>query len=169
MPTGNLLVAARQVEIAASLDPVPQLILDVGCGYGKYGVLLREYIDGLPEVHGVEMWEQYVAPFRLRGIYDQLSVGNALAIPALVLDQYDLINMGDVIEHMDKDAALEFLARCRGRVLINTPVDFFHNGDGLPPTEDHVSHWTEQDFRDTGRVEHYEQYLGGHIVLLGMQ
>jgi hypothetical protein len=48
MPTGNLLVAERTVVIAAQIRPVPTKVLDVGCGYGKYGVLLREYIDGLP-------------------------------------------------------------------------------------------------------------------------
>lgn len=167
MPTGNLLVAEQHVAIAARIRPTPRTVLDVGCGYGKYGVLLREYLDGLPRVDGIEMWEPYVAPHHLLGIYDNLTVGDALGLSEEFLADYDLVNMADVIEHMDKAGALAFLGRCSRWVLINTPVDWFHNGDGLPPTEDHVSHWTHEDFSATGRIRHYEEYVGGHIVLLG--
>jgi 2-polyprenyl-3-methyl-5-hydroxy-6-metoxy-1,4-benzoquinol methylase len=167
MPTGNLAVAVRHIEIAASIRPVPKRVLDIGCGYGKYGVLLREYLDGLPRVDGVEAWQPYVKPHRLVGIYDDLYVTDALTLTEVFLDAYDLVNMADVIEHMEKQAGIDFLARCRGHVLLNTPVAFFHNGEGLPPTEDHVSHWTYDDFHATGRLQHHEEFIGGHIALLG--
>jgi len=167
MPTGHLWVAARHVEFAIEITPPPLRVLDIGCGFGKYGVLLREYISTHPQIDGCEAWEGYVEPMRLRGIYSELHVCDALDLPTEVLDRYDLINMGDVIEHMRKKPALEFLTRCKGHVLINTPVDFFHNPADLPHTEEHVSHWTLADFQSTGRLIRHEEYLGGHLALLG--
>ena len=67
MPSGVLLVAERTVTLAGTIQPTPQRILDVGAGYGKHGVLLREYLDPTPTVHGVEAWEPYVKAHRLEG------------------------------------------------------------------------------------------------------
>lgn len=168
MPTGVLLVAERAVTVAGQIKPTPQYILDVGCGYGKYGVLLREYLDPTPQIHGIELWEPYVEPHRLRGIYDHLRVGDALLLPQPVLDNFDMVMMGDVIEHMPKEDALAFLGRVKGSQVIVTPVVYFQAGnDSLPPTECHVSHWTRQDFEDTGRLEHYEESYGAIVARLG--
>lgn len=166
MPTGVLLAAERAVTMAGTITPTPKLVLDVGCGYGKYGVLLREYLDPTPQVHGVEMWVPYVGDHRLAGIYDMLMVGDALELPADKLAQYDMVMMGDVIEHMEKDAALQFLSRCTGWVVIATPVIFFETHGDLPPTEAHVSHWDRTDFESTGRLEHYEEMYGCIIARL---
>jgi hypothetical protein len=74
--------------------------------------------------------------------------------------------MGDVIEHMPKPDALAFLDRCPGWVVIATPVDHFDTGEGLPPTEAHVSHWTVADFAATGRLDRHEESYGALIVRL---
>lgn len=170
MPTGVLLAAERAVTMAGTITPTPKLVLDVGCGYGKYGVLLREYLDPTPEVHGVEAWEPYVEPHRLRGIYDHLYVGDALQLPWSVIRSYDLVMMGDVIEHMPKDEAMNFLSRCKGWVVVATPVHFFEtHGDDLPPTEAHVSHWARTDFEETGRLQHYEESYGCIVARLSPQ
>ena len=71
MPTSVLLLAERAVTLAATITPTPRTVLDVGAGYGKYGVLLREYLDPTPEVWGVEAWPPYVDAHRLAGIYDR--------------------------------------------------------------------------------------------------
>lgn len=169
MPTGVLLVAERTVTLAGTVNPAPKRILDVGCGYGKHGVLLREYVHPTPQVHGIEAWEPYVKPHRLKGIYDHLRVGDALELTTDDLEPYDMVVMGDVIEHMEKEAALAFLARVRGWVIIATPVHHFHTDEGLPPTEAHVSHWTRPDFEGTGRLDHYEERFGAIICRLRPQ
>ena len=166
MPTGVLLVAERTVTLAGNIQPAPKRILDIGCGYGKHGVLLREYLDPTPIVDGIEAWEPYVEAHRLRGIYDSLRVGDALKLAQAELEPYDLVVMGDVIEHMDKGPAIDLLARIRGWIIIATPVHHFHTDEGLPPTEAHVSHWTRQDFDATGRVDHYEERFGAIITRL---
>jgi 2-polyprenyl-3-methyl-5-hydroxy-6-metoxy-1,4-benzoquinol methylase len=166
MPTGVLLVAERAVTFAGTLQPAPKRILDVGCGYGKYGVLLREYLDPDPVVDGVEAWEPYVIDHNLRGIYNNVFVMDVCKMPQGVLDTYDMVVMGDVIEHIEKEAAIDLLSRIKGWVIIATPFDHFHTDEGLPPTEAHVSHWTEQDFKNTGRLDRYEVSYGSHVVRL---
>lgn len=75
--------------------------------------------------------------------------------------------MVDVIEHMPKDEAMDFLARCPGWVVICTPVEFFSNGPDLPDTEEHVSHWTPDDWRALGdRPDVVTDILGGWLVRL---
>lgn len=166
MPTGVLLVAERAVTFAGTLTPTPKRILDVGCGYGKYSVLLREYLDPDPIVDGVEAWEPYVENFKLKNLYSTLYVDNVLNLSQEVLDCYDLVMMGDVLEHIEKEDALKLLERMKGWIIIATPFDHFHTDEGLPPTEAHVSHWTEQDFIDTGRLDRYEVSYGSHVVRL---
>jgi cyclopropane fatty-acyl-phospholipid synthase-like methyltransferase len=167
MPSGVLLVAERTVTLAGTIQPNPQRILDVGAGYGKHGVLLREYLDPTPVVHGVEAWEPYVEAHRLRGIYDHLYTRDALTFTAADLLTYDLIVMGDVIEHFEKEDAFEFLNRAANSwMVIATPVVHFHTDPDLPPTERHLSHWTRRDFEQTGRLDHYEECYGAIIVRL---
>lgn len=166
MPTGVLLVAERAVTFAGTISPTPKRILDVGCGYGKYSVLLREYLDPDPIVDGVEAWEPYVKNHKLKNLYTKLYVSDVLDLDQDTLDQYDLVMMGDVIEHIEKDDAINLLSRIKGWVVIATPFDHFHTDEGLPPTEAHVSHWTEQDFIDTGRLNRYEVSYGAHVARL---
>ena len=166
MPTGVLLAAERTITYAGTITPTPRTVLDVGCGYGKYGVLLREYLDPTPTVIGCEAWQPYVTPHRLAGVYDQLHVCDVLHLDQAVLDTCDLVLLGDVIEHIDKTAALDLLARCSGWVVVNTPAEHFDTGPGLPPTEAHVSHWTAADFAATGRLDRHELAYGALIVRL---
>lgn len=166
MPTGNLLVAERAVTFAGTIETPLKLILDVGCGHGKYGVLLREYLEGNPVVDGVESWEPYVKDFNLKGIYNKVYTEDVTKLSQTVLDKYDLVNMGDVIEHIEKEEALNLLDRIKGWVIIATPFDHFHTDEGLPPTEAHVSHWTEEDFIATGRLDWYEVSYGSQVVRL---
>ena len=166
MPTGVLLVAERTVTYAGTVSPTPKRILDVGCGYGKHGVLLREYLDPTPIVDGVEAWEPYVEPHKLRGIYDNLYVQDVLTLDQSILDQYDMVVMGDVIEHIYKDQAINLINRIRGWIIIATPENHFHTDEGLPPTEAHVSHWTKEDWVNTGRLDRHEIFLESHVVRL---
>jgi 2-polyprenyl-3-methyl-5-hydroxy-6-metoxy-1,4-benzoquinol methylase len=167
MPSGVLLVAERTVTLAGTTPSTPRRILDVGAGYGKHGVLLREYLDPTPVVDGVEAWEPYVEAHRLRGIYDNLYVRDILTFTAEELAVYDMIVMGDVIEHMEMADAYALIDRAPNAwFVIATPVVFFNTDPGLPPTERHLSHWTYLDFVATGRLEHYEEKYGAIIVRL---
>src|SRR5437870_2488502 len=77
----------------------PARVLDVGAGYGKYGVLAREY-GGSTVVDALD-----INPPRYP-VYDHVYLGDLskLDLPAEA-SRYDLALFIDVIEHLDKAVA----------------------------------------------------------------
>lgn len=168
--------------VALAEDVAHRTVLDIGPGWGKYERLLREYLNIKPErIDAVEAWYPYIGAHGLEHRYDTVFHGRAsdpvwhgpageAFDAAQLLAGYDLVLMVDVIEHMPRDEAIELLGRIPGRVVICTPVDYFSNGPGLPPTEEHVSHWVRADWDDLGHsrpVEACSDVLGGWLVRLG--
>jgi len=108
-------------------------VFDVGMGYGKYGFLIREYketpygrfklgdfkirIDGLEPFHQAITFQKQ--------IYDNIFFNNIESFTPFI--NYDLMLWIDVLEHMDKDIAIEQFNRYRPfakKHLIATPKDF---------------------------------------------
>lgn len=166
MPTSNLAVWPWVIQL---VHEVPhRSVLDVGPGWGKAATLLREYCNERPErLAAVEVHPPYVVEHRLADLYDEVIVADVCDLTESELGEFDVVLMVDVIEHIEKDAAVELLARIPGRVVICTPVEFFSNGPGLPDSETHRSHWTAEDFAATRRVEVCSEVLGGWMVRLG--
>jgi len=141
----------------------PASVLDVGIGFGKYGVLFREYLDVSPRserpgpdtapaavrIDGIEAWEPYVGPLQ-RAIYDRIHVGDALAVlPSL--GRYELVFAADVLEHFTRDDGERFLdaaaAHATLGVLVVTPALDLEQGEVFGnPFERHRSFWTPDDF-----------------------
>lgn len=164
MPSSSLVIAPEVIAHMAALRPTS--ILDVGPGFGKYGVLFREYLDTHPHMVALEAWEPYVIEFRLRGIYDEVFIGDVRYASLALLNYCDAVYMGDVIEHLDKSEGMELLSRIEKPIVICTPEHFFDNPEGLPWTETHRSHWTLDDFHTTGRVVREVIVAGGIVVTL---
>lgn len=153
MPTSALENWPAIIHLVETAEP-HRTVLDVGPGYGKASVLLREYLNVKPErIDAIEAWPGYVTP-RLLDAYDDVVIGSVLDLDAFTLARYDVVLMIDVIEHLPKPEALALLERMPGWVIVCTPRDFFSNGPGHPPTEAHVSHWSVEDYGD--RVESYD-------------
>src|SRR5712692_9392662 len=100
----------------------PRSILDVGVGFGKWGHLFREYTDIVEaerdpqryqrenwrlKIDGIEGHAAYLTEMH-RYLYHQIHIGDARQI-IKTLAPYDLIFMGDVIEHLEKAAGTQFL------------------------------------------------------------
>jgi len=68
-----------------------------------------------------------------------------------VISGYDLVMLGDVIEHIEKDEGERLLASLladNGCVLITSPREFFAQGSILHnPYERHRSLWRPDDFK----------------------
>ncbi|NMC32939.1 MAG: glycosyltransferase [Veillonellaceae bacterium] len=145
----------------------PASVLDVGVGFGKYGLLLRDVLD-IPferyhkkqwqvKIDGIEAYEQYNNPLH-DFVYDHVYYGNAMEI----IDQlpiYDCILFIDVLEHFSKDDGHAFikklLAHTKKSLLISTPLYPAEQAEYLGNHyERHISQWSPIDF-----IEYNFQYL----------
>lgn len=159
-------------EIVNLVHTVPHAnILDVGPGYGKYGLACRELLNEKPErIDAVEKTVEYIDIHRLVCQYDLVMDGDVCDLPDQVLAAYQVVIMVDVIEHIPFVDAYAVLARIPGRVVISTPVAWCQTDPGLPPAETHVSHWTERQWADLAnhrQIEICYMSLGAWIVRLG--
>ena len=165
MPTSSLEMIPLTVHHMWLLDPGS--VLDIGAGFGKYGVLFRECCAKHPRVEAIEAWQPYIDAHRLCGIYDAVHATDVMLATDQLLNSCDAVYMGDVIEHLTKHDGHALLQRIRCPIVINTPEHFFDNPPDLPWTETHRSHWTLDDFRNTGRVQREDVHLGGLVITLG--
>lgn len=160
MPTSDFWTIPHVLEIIRVLRP--ERVLDVGVGFGKYGVLLREYLDVWEErfarddwrleLHGLEGHEGYANPI-WDAVYDEVQVRDLQGWLAEESDtRYDLALMADVLEHFDRaagDRALDGLLDRSRYLIVTTPLDFHEQGAVLGnPLEEHRSLWGAADFAD---------------------
>ena len=142
----------------------PQSILDVGVGFGKWGHLFREYTDILEAEHdparyrrenwrvridGIEGHAAYLTEMH-RYLYNEIHVGDAGALMK-TLSNYDLIFLGDIIEHFEKAAGMDLLrdayARANKAVIVSTPKFETEQEDLCGnELERHRSLWSAADF-----------------------
>ncbi len=106
-------------------------ILDVGPGKGKYsGLLFAEY----PNLDCVEIFAPYVKAFNLTEKYRHVYVADirAFALPRT----YDLVLLGDVLEHLSVDEAQALIGRLDkdGSFIIAT-VPFSYEQDPVNGNE----------------------------------
>lgn len=130
------------------IDLAPARIVDVGPGWGKYGLMCREYLPELVQLDAVEVSEGRLPT--QDEIYNQVFVGDVRERSANFWDGYDLVLIIDVIEHMEKEAGLQLLSdilNAGASVLVSTPKQWMEQHDERNPYEAHVSHWKWNDFR----------------------
>jgi 2-polyprenyl-3-methyl-5-hydroxy-6-metoxy-1,4-benzoquinol methylase len=156
MPTSSLFNINTVVSLIGNL--APKRVLDVGCGFGKYGVLAREYLDvaagrlGPSEwqvkLVGIEGFANYRNPIH-DFAYTEVHYGDALDLLP-TLGEFDLVLILDVIEHLDKPRAQQLVRDALARspaVVVSTPIDFFEQGAEFGnPYEIHRSPWGRGDF-----------------------
>ncbi len=160
MPTSEHWQIPWVVELIARERPAS--VLDVGAGWGKYGVLAREYAS--PErVDAVDANEPRYP------VYDHVYRGDLLGLEALLppdAPRYDLALLIDVLEHLEKPqgwALLDGLARRARRVLVATPWGFRPQEVAGQPFETHRSGWHPWEFGRRFRV-HALRLFPGHLT-----
>lgn len=160
----------------------PKTILDIGKGFGKYGFLIHEYIgidnknklnplltmkeQSQINIDAVEIDEQLILP-HLNHFYNVVITGNILEMYEN-MKTYDLILMIDIIEHLDKTAALKmlkFFAAKKTKIIIATPLEFFNQHLYESVHEEHISHWSKKDFSSIYNLD-YQIIDGGVIYYL---
>ena len=95
-------------------------ILDIGMGGGKWGVLIREFLEyranrywptqWIHQVHGVEAWEKYRNPM-WDYCYNNVLIGDISQLIGEINKRpnYDFILLLDILEHFEKDIGIKIL------------------------------------------------------------
>jgi hypothetical protein len=161
MPQSEHWAVPWVVEIAGHLHP--KSVFDFGVGMGQFGLQLRQTIDIgegrlRPEqwqlhLEGVDIFEDYRNPI-WSYYYNHVHVGDGLEYLRQSDRRWDLILMCDVIEHFERDRALEAIDVLRSHarsVIITTPHGVFPQGcvHGNE-AERHLSEWWPADFEALG-------------------
>lgn len=157
MPTSKCELISDVCELYRQLSPWK--VLDVGVGWGHYGVLFRMISDvrfgrikpteWKTRIEGCEVWKAY-----FNANYNAYDKVHNCDIQALGLEKYDLVYCGDVIEHFTKPEAVALIEKLKAHsthVMITLPLG--HSPQGAVfgnPHEAHQSDWTEADFHALG-------------------
>ncbi len=167
MPTSHFHQLNEIVELIVLTDP--KSVLDVGVGFGKYGLLAREYLDvwgrgrevygdWKRRIDGIEAFRGYLTPLH-DFIYDNVYVGNAIDVLPTLQSNYDLILLVDVLEHLEYRDGVKLLEACEARgknIIVSTPKDIgpevvtFDN-----PFETHRFQW---------KKSHFTRYANGFFL-----
>ncbi|NBO09554.1 MAG: class I SAM-dependent methyltransferase [Actinobacteria bacterium] len=132
-------------------------MLDVGPGAGKFGVLLR---DKSRTIDAIEIYLPYVGLFRLNMVYNQVYVGDVMQFP-FKKKMYDLVILGDVLEHLSVSDAQSLLLTLRKNhisVLITVPFLYPH-----PAV--YGNQWEEHKQADLTEEVFQERYPGFRLIL----
>ncbi len=134
----------------------PRSILDIGVGFGKFGVIFREYLDILAgrynkedwitRIDGVEVHSPYLTVLH-EYIYDNIYETNIWEFDWP--QNYDLVFLGDIIEHFSKTGGTDLLEVLKTNlVLVSTPTGVDKKGSTYPgnPHEEHKHIWTMDEF-----------------------
>lgn len=141
------------------LSEKPESILDLGVGFGKYGMLCREMLEVpyeryRPEewktrIDGVEGFPEYKTPV-YDYVYNRVHFGR---IEEVIdgLPDYDVVLLVDVLEHFTKEAGQALIPRLRRHakkaLVISTPLRFLPQGEFLGnDLEHHKSAWSPEEF-----------------------
>jgi hypothetical protein len=157
MPTSHYQTISALVELIVLTDP--KRVLDIGVGFGKYGVLAREYLElwdatasygcWQRRIDGIEIHEEYLSVLH-DYIYDTMYVGNADDILGTLKETYDLVLLIDILEHVSYDHGVTLLERCQKtsrNLLICTPKEIGEQGTVFGnPHEAHISQWRREHF-----------------------
>ncbi|WP_394821312.1 hypothetical protein [Pendulispora albinea] len=178
MPTSQHHQLTKIIDIVVQLNPMS--VLDIGVGFGKYGLLCREYLelwDGREDyrsftrrIDGVEVFPEYLTPVH-KYVYDEVYIGNALdVVPNKLERTYDLALLIDVLEHFEKkdgEALLRALLARAKNVVVSVPKDIGHQGTTFENEhEAHIGEWTPDELLALGSGFSVAD-RASHIVFLG--
>jgi len=172
--------------MSSALELIPQVlplaegntILDVGCGRGKWGYLLRIQWwctkNGRPDTEpryliGADIFLPFLKTVRNHKVYDDVILCHAAYLP-IKRKSFDSVLAAEIIEHIEKPLGSllidEAESVARRIVIITAPHFVRRRGghfcpEGFNQYEQHVSSWSIQEFRSRG----YRVYGVGFLIL----
>ena len=135
--------------------------LDVGCGHGKWGFLLKKYrwsTNSLTTVTGIDLFEPHIRSLEKHQIYDSLRVASATELP-FDDKSFDSSIACEVLEHLTEDQGPVLISELkrvsRLSFVVTTPnYDCLRGGgqtlDGFNEYEAHQHNFLFGEFRRLG-------------------
>lgn len=139
----------------------PKTVLDCGAGAGTYLDLIKANLGYQTIVVGVEAWYPYIIKYDLEDRYDILY---PIDIRDMASFQYDLVILGDILEHMpEADAVLLWnrISEEAKYALISIPIIHYEQGAiNDNPYEVHVEEdWTtEKVLQKFSNIVEYKEF-----------
>ncbi|MCK4341966.1 MAG: hypothetical protein KAY37_09615 [Phycisphaerae bacterium] len=146
--------------VDALLKIAPRNVLDVGVGFGRWGMIVREFCEvwlpatgrqnGRVHIEGIEAVAECITAHH-KEFYDELHVAEAADVFDDLTGPWDLTIFGHVLEHMPRDVALKLLRAAVERsqyVLVNVTLGAVYPQPESPanPYERRESNWESADF-----------------------
>lgn len=153
MPSSYVDSFAPIVKVLQAQQPTK--VIDIGPGWGKYGLACREYLPDIEHLHALEVHQGRLATQDC--IYDWVYTGDVRdpAYTARFWSRWNLALLIDVIEHMTLEEGHQLLGKILSAncaVLVSTPKLFQAQHDDHNPYEEHLSLWAWDDFFNHYRV-----------------
>lgn len=153
---------------------IPKRFLDIGCGAGKYGAIIKKQFDKTAWIEGIEIDAVYIKKYKLKALYTVIKNIDASTIPDRSdIAFYDISILGDIIEHLRKSDGIDlinFLIYHSEWIWIVYP-DHIPQTDYAHPSENHRSLWSIDDFQSQFGQFIYTHHNRDHknlIVLRGI-
>src|SRR3989344_7453428 len=148
MPYSSFIFDKSIEEIIRLLKP--ETLLDLGAGAGKYGELAKK-INSSIKLTAVEIEKDYIKNFKLPSIYDEVwNISATDLINPKYYDQiFDVIMIGDIIEHLRKSDGIDllnFLIYRSRWIAVQFPHRYLQNSVEGYHSEAHISVWSAKDF-----------------------
>ncbi len=149
MPSSSKEGKSEIVEWCRQLSNVDN-ILDVGVGKGTYIHLLKKKkLFRESSWTGIEVWTPYVENYNLKEFYNTIINEDVRKVNFDKL-KFDLIFMGDILEHMTKEEAIQLVTKLSNistYCVISIPIVHYPQGESFNnPFEKHVKDdWSHQE------------------------
>jgi len=159
----NLTPVADLLEQTQVGESPAKSLLDIGVGFGTYGIIARAFMDIWREgrmsrdqwkvkIDGIELEECYRNP--IWEIYDKVYLGDFESIMP-TLKNYDVTLCLHMIEHLPTkekgEKLLDLLeAKTTKRIIIGTPNTFYSTGDYPLESQGHHTFWPPEEFEKRG-------------------
>jgi hypothetical protein len=139
----------------------PKKILDIGVGFGRWGIVAREFLDvWYGKVHpsdwsliidGIEAFEANIQDYQ-KHFYTNIFLGDAKEKIYDLDDDYDLIIFGDVLEHFTKEDGenlLKISLKKSRYVIVAVPIGENWEQDEMYGNiyERHLASWYVDEFK----------------------
>ncbi len=144
--------------VDALLDIAPMRVLDIGIGFGRWGMLVREFCDEWKGRSHRENWRVWLEGIEAHApnvedyhhqFYNWIHVGDAADVLERLPAPWDLIVLGDVLEHFEKTAGRRVLESALARaayVLVNVPLgEHWERDEAENPWDRHLARWDRDE------------------------